>query len=390
MATIFFGASIPVYTQNGNWQDINQWYSNPQNGSGKSSSAATLLGRFPNTATDTVFLAQDVKSNAGTYTGTYPTGTWTTGTYAGALTGYNAGFDDPNCTWSGTISGYPNFYRGTFTGDLSGVSNYIFSGGTFTNTVRFNTGTTVNYNFREYSSSGSTTPNTLTLPAGFSISNAYQAQFARSMTVDFPVIWSTVTSIYKQLYLYSGSITKQFTVFTRDMSTSATNCTNYSFIGSPRAGRPAVPLDLSTVFTNSATFTMGTPTLPAYFQFYDIQFTHPTVIYTGVGYINGTLWNQSSSFNTNWYGAGRQSSTFTNITLLTPQGFTMGTIYVNITATYIVTATIAVLPSLQGTKHIVDPNALLYGYNFGPPTDSGSFRPTENLAVTANIGAILE
>ena len=390
MATIFFGASSPVYTANGNWQDINQWYSNLQNGSGKSITAATLLGRFPNAATDTVFLAQDVKSNVGTYTGTYPSGTWTTGTYAGSILGYAAKIDDPNATWSGAIRGYPNFCRGTFTGDLSGIGTYYLNGGTFTNTVIFNTGT-ANYNFNEYSSIGSTTtPNALTLPTGFSISNTQQIQISRSITYDFPITWATGTSVYYQLYIYSGEITKRFPIFTRDMSTAATGCLNYAIRGSPLVGQPVVPLDLSTVFTNTATFTIGTPTRPAYFNFYDVQFSRPTVVYTGVGYISGTLWNQGGTFNTNWYGAGLQSLTFTNITLLTPQGFSPAAIYVNITGTYIVTATVAVLPSLQGTKHIVDANTLLYGYNFGPPTTSGSFRPTENLAVTANIGAILE
>jgi hypothetical protein len=74
MATIYFGAEVPIVSHTGNWQSLNQWYSDP-GASGGYGYPATYLNRFP-LITDTIYFFQQVTSNVGVYnTGT---STWTT------------------------------------------------------------------------------------------------------------------------------------------------------------------------------------------------------------------------------------------------------------------------------------------------------------------------
>lgn len=381
MGIVYFGAQYAGTPPNGNWQDINQWYSSQGEAGEGYFYPATPLGRFPNPATDSVFMTQYVTSLAGTYNTT--TNAWTTGTYAGPIV-YGR-FDDPNCTWSGTLTNLAQFYRGTFTGNLSGLTSLGIYGGTFTNTVIFPT-TGTGWSFGEYDSVGGVTPNTFTLPTGFSITDANYIEVYRSMTINFPITWTTSTG-QRKLAVYSGQLTKQFPVFTRDMSTAATGCRDYFLIGSARSGMPNVPLNLSTLFTNSATFTIGTPTEAAAFTFYDIQATRPTVVYTGLR----EDWSRAGNFDSNYFGQGYLSYVYSQFQLLTPQGYTIGVVGASpfMTATYVVTATVAISLSTQGTKTIVDLNTLPYGYSFGP-VYLGGFSPTINLAVTANVGAMLE
>jgi len=380
MATVYFGSPNPPagYSANNRWSDINQWFAD-QGSSGEGYYyPAVPLGRFPDPATDLVFLYQDVGFELGTWIGgTYPTGSYSTGTYAGPVDAWYRTLYDPSATWSGIITGYPNIYRGTFTGNLRGLSSTRISGGTFTNTVSFSTSS--DWSFSEGTVSG-TTPYTLTLPTGFSITTNNSVQVVRSMTVDFPITCS-------QLSVYRGNLTNQHPVFTRDMSTTATGIRSYSIIGSPRLNSdPKVPTDLSTIFVNTATLTFGTPTQPAGFEFYDVQITRPTIIYTGGNTYSGR-------FASNFYGQASIIIVYTQLTLLTSQGFTRGNVFPQGDArfTYVTSGTVAILSTLtaQGTtKYTLDPALLPQPFGFGKYVSE--FQATINLALTKNIQAVME
>jgi hypothetical protein len=155
VATIYFGAQVPVGTpNNGNWNDVSQWYSNPGSNQGKDNYPGTLLGRLP-LLTDVIYITQWVTSGVAarvlTLTGVN-NGVWT-GVIAGdssPILNKVAGLNDPTATWAGTNTVYEmnirsgtvnfnitNTYEitgGTFNGNLISFHQYI-SGGTFNGAV---------------------------------------------------------------------------------------------------------------------------------------------------------------------------------------------------------------------------------------------------------------
>jgi hypothetical protein len=139
MADIYFGASAPVVAENGNWNDVNQWYSNPGNNDSKAYQPGTLLGRLP-LLTDTCYLVQIVTSGVAArvfaITGVN-NGVWTGNlrVYVNEGGGGGTGLNDPAATWSGAA--VPDIYLNV----ISGVVNFNFSvpyqvsGGTINGTV---------------------------------------------------------------------------------------------------------------------------------------------------------------------------------------------------------------------------------------------------------------
>jgi hypothetical protein len=372
MATVYFGSYYPPdgYSNNGNWNDVNQWFSDQGEQGEDYLYPATPLGRSPNPATDTVELMQNVTSGSGTYSGP-------------VFGSYYWAFDAANLTLSGAIvyninnGGYATFHRGTFSGNLTAVRAFRIGGGTFTNLSSFSSTQPSDWRLYETDSTGGTTPNTLTLPAGFSI-NASGFSIERSMTIDFPITFGGVNG--GSISVGPGYLTKQYPVFTRDMSTAVTSCTNYTVQGWTSAA-PTVPTTLSTVFTNTATFTIGTPTKPGYITCYDVQITRPTILYTAkVGDYDQSVfsyWNNKPS------GTINTPIVLDKLTILTVQGLNTGRIYVSGPYTYIVTATVAVLPNQQ-----IDPNGIPASYDFG--LRGSTFNPTINLTLTQNLQATSE
>jgi hypothetical protein len=404
MATVSFGnVLIPYpegYTNNGNWADVTQWYANA-GGSGEGYYFPSVpLYRFPDPAVDIVQLNQSILRGGGTWVGgTYPTGSYSTGTYAGQILTYGThAFDDPNCTWSGKILYYPVFKRGTFTGDLSEIDGRYgggFFGGTFTNTVIFSTSSDRGFRFGESTSIGGPAVNTLTLPSGFNIKNPSTVVISRSMTIDFPIVWSTLTrNRDRVLSVQTGDITDQFPVFTQDMSTAVTGCISYNIFGSPRfANSQKILLDLSTVFVNTATLTIGTPSVPGAFEFYDIKITQPTTAYIGKGFVSSTTYfNQYSVISGNVYnqGIGLGDNRIDKLTLITPSGFLRSDLIVGGTYTYAVTVNIPILRSQEATKYAIDHKGLPLPYSFGQPGSVSKFEQTVLLNLPSNLSAASE
>jgi hypothetical protein len=366
MATVYFGANyLPDgYSLNGNWNDVNQWFSDRGDAGEDYFYPATPLGRSPNPATDTVEIMQNVTSGSGTYSGP-------------VIGSYYYAFDAANLTWSGAIlSDNATFSRGTFSGNLTAVRYFYIGGGTFTNLSSFSSTQTSYWRLYETDSTGGTTPNTLTFPAGFSI-NASNFSIDRSMTISFPITFGSAWG--GSISVGPGYLTKQYPVFTRDMSTAVTSCTYYTVQGWTSAA-PTVPITLSTVFTNTATFTIGTPTKPGYITCYDVQITRPTILYTA------KVGDYDQSVFSYWYKPSGTINTpivLASLTILTVQGLAPGNIDVSGPYTYIVTATVAVLPNQQ-----IDPNSLPASYQFG--RKGSTFKPTINLTLTQNLQATSE
>jgi hypothetical protein len=141
MATIWFGAQVPIITENGNWNDVNQWYSDPGNSESKSYRAGVLLGRLP-LMTDTCIFAQSVTSGVAArvfaITGVN-NGVWTGDLNVDEDQGANnnAGVNDPGATWSGTFGA--NFYLNIGSGVVNFNCNRakLISGGTINGTVSY-------------------------------------------------------------------------------------------------------------------------------------------------------------------------------------------------------------------------------------------------------------
>jgi hypothetical protein len=108
MADLFFGAYNPNYPHNGNWQDINQWYTGPGDGNYYYPVPATNASNFP-IAGDRVFFLQEVLSNVATWSGIYPSGSWST-----------------DNTFSGTTTGLKARGVGIWTGQADGENIYIY------------------------------------------------------------------------------------------------------------------------------------------------------------------------------------------------------------------------------------------------------------------------
>jgi hypothetical protein len=150
MANILFGAEVPVYDHNGNWNDQNQWYSAPGSSSKGGDTPGTLLGRLPTTS-DIVSLYQivttGVTARVFNITGS-SSGVWT-----GQIRSTNVGgVNDPSATWtSGDMTSFSNFTMrsGTVNFDIdfpSELSGGIINGnvtdcpGTFIGNVTINGG----------------------------------------------------------------------------------------------------------------------------------------------------------------------------------------------------------------------------------------------------------
>jgi hypothetical protein len=271
---VYFGANNPSSPINGNWQDITQWYSNP-GFTGESTLPSTKLNRFPNPATDDVYIYQDVKTNVATYVGTYPNGSWTTDkTYSGLIYGRNA-FRDPNAIWTGTIYN-GNCQSGTFTGNFitnQGLTLTI-AGGNFTNA---NFSQVIRLSVAESNatvSGGNNTiqvPDTLTFPTNFSLSpNLQYIILQRQMAWNYPILFSSDTG--GQLQIRRGALTNELPTISQNISTSVTNCLQIDFTFNTRATTNGANIwitnllvDLDTILTNPAPLIFGSPTKPISF-----------------------------------------------------------------------------------------------------------------------------
>ena len=138
MPDVYFGADYPLpgYSNNNNWDDINQWWSS-EGGSGEGGVYyGVLLGRFPNAATDTIRFRQAVLYNFPvTWTGTTidirlgssiipATGTWS----GSHLTGSSAAIWGTSSTpvISGPIRGAGTYNGGLITGNFDTNQNSVF------------------------------------------------------------------------------------------------------------------------------------------------------------------------------------------------------------------------------------------------------------------------
>lgn len=138
MATVYFGARfLPTTPHNGNWGDVQQWYSNE----GDVGVPATPLGRIPSNS-DAVILHQNVLSNVGNWVGEYPAGSYVAGSFAGNVTGYTVANPklqiNTNATFSGTVFNadlragtYTGIVQGCFLGDIT-VSGTVTAAVTIT------------------------------------------------------------------------------------------------------------------------------------------------------------------------------------------------------------------------------------------------------------------
>ena len=126
MAIIYFGAIIPTVPHTGDWKSLNQWYSQPGYSNKGGSSPGVQLGRFPDYATDTIYIYQNILSNVSTYF--IGSDTWSTDhTYPGLVFSYDGFvFNDPLAIYSGSIES----------------SNSTFTSGTILNPIRLSN---VNY-----------------------------------------------------------------------------------------------------------------------------------------------------------------------------------------------------------------------------------------------------
>lgn len=140
MADIYFGAAVPVVAHNGNWNDVNQWYSSPGNQDYKSGDTpGTPLARLP-LMTDVCILVQYVTTGVVarvlTLTGS-SSGIWTGNLNVAAQFGAwnQAGVDDPGATWSGTGITPAYFNVGSGIVNLNFTNSAAISGGTLNGTV---------------------------------------------------------------------------------------------------------------------------------------------------------------------------------------------------------------------------------------------------------------
>jgi hypothetical protein len=119
MANFYFGAAVKTSPYNGNWQDLTQWYSDPGIPDNYSPTNGVPATTFP-TSSDTVYFYQNVTGNVATYSGTYPSGSWSTdNTFSGdTINLHTVGVG----IWSGRLKG-GYFGTGTPWGELNIVGN---------------------------------------------------------------------------------------------------------------------------------------------------------------------------------------------------------------------------------------------------------------------------
>jgi hypothetical protein len=380
MATVYFGAqqSASGSSPNGNWRDITQWYSNPGN-SGEGGYNGTLLNRFPNPATDTVISSQNILSNVGTYVGTYPNGSWAAGTtYSGKVVGNYCSFLDANAIWTGTIgdSTYyqPNIiYAGTFNCNLAGLV-WLY-GGNFENSNFTNV---TGLEILEYNNSYPPTPFPMTLPTTYNLPNLNSFWLDRPMTWSIPLV---LQGTNPRITIRAGSYSRQFPTITVDISTAATNCTqfdfrlgNYDGVNYQNIGLT----DLNTILTNPAPLIFGSPTKPARFSF---QFVAPNREITV--YVSNTTSNSEISNGTGTFSA----AVYDKLNIIEANGSTGANINIYSPVTWKPTISLPIAPTTLDPKYKVA--TLPQRYTFGIAGGS-KYEPIINLNLTKNVAAVLE
>jgi hypothetical protein len=225
MGIVYFGANVPQFEHNGNWQDINQWYSDGGYASSKSGEPSVLLGRFPNPATDRVWCLQYITSNVGVYnTGT---STWTTdGIWPGEMIGLYA--DKVGIFTGAVATGNYSEIRGNSSNTLPELRGAIGAGGL---TVR---GGLVSANIFPGAY--------VTFLNGAKITSTFANTAGRITISGGPSIYNTIRT--EQLFLESGANVangiakcswfrtqgRDISVYS-DISTSNTGCLKYDIGG---------------------------------------------------------------------------------------------------------------------------------------------------------------
>jgi hypothetical protein len=387
MAIVYFGAFESVAPQNGNWQDINQWYSDPGEG-GKSPNTGTLLNRFPNATSDVVSIIQNVLTNVGTYVGTYPTGNWVTGTYAGNIgpcfNTYFPALADPNAIWTGGIStggggNTLNIQSGTFTSSMTGMYQVILNGGTFTSS--FSTRNCSQITFTEpyfmYFNTGAVVGSSTTIPPLIWSSTA---SLACSELGIFRGITFSNNFTSQRLSVGTGYWTEQTPIITTDISTAVTGLREIEF-GYVHA---------TNNFTHPAPWIFGSSTVSIILFFLETvqPGSRPISLYMNN---NAYVWF-------NFYKEGRvatsslSSITYTNLNILPVNGVRGqidqigpgGLIYAP-------TVNIPVLTTSTGTKKTLNSDLWPNSWGFGAGGFlNGTFSPTVNLIVQKTLGANTE
>jgi len=380
---VYFGAGYARGAINGNWRDITQWYSSPGY-TGEGSYPGEFLNRFPNPNTDDVYLYQNVRStsNVGTYVGTYPNGSWQSGTtYAGTVYGRNVGISDPNAVWTGTMYDAA-CYAGTFAGNfVNGVQQAIvLYGGTFTN-ANFSQVTRL----RVYENNPNqtyrviTTPNSITFPATLNMPNLLDLTIGRQMNWNFPI---TFAGTGGSLSIYRGACTNELPTISQDISTTLTNCTNFNIYFENLANDTGTDVyessqlgDLNTIFTNSAPIIIGSPSKPASFT---LQFVAPNRELTF--YVkNGT----SNSLVT----CAALTPTYDKLNIIEATGSLGATVNVYSAVTWKPTINLSLNNTNDFSKYKLNTIPRKYGFttNFG--ANSAKFQPVLILALPTNLNA---
>ena len=232
MANFYFGALVPLSPHNGDWQNLTQWYSDPGIPDFYYPTNGTQATTFP-TSSDLVYFNQPVKSNVSTYSGTYPSGSWSTdntfsgntwnlytqgvGIWTGQSTiGYITGSNQVGMTINGNGTNSLPVINGTFISTGSG--DLRFYGGTLISPI-------INsipvYFYSGIIKSIFTGATSVYIDGNTSIYNPIKAttlQFSSSCTSN---IANGIIQC-SQLIQFSPNVT-----ILSDISTANTTCTNY-------------------------------------------------------------------------------------------------------------------------------------------------------------------
>ena len=379
---VYFGFGFAPYghTMNGDWSDINQWYSDPGD-NGEVPRFATRLGRFPNPSTDIVDAGYaytlGIVRNGGTYNAN--TGIWTYGIYEGPITGGR--FYDPNCHWTGAKDGYTYFYDGTFSGnvgDNNGLTHVV--GGTVTANIRFTGGAL--YFEEENRSNGSMY--SLTLPANLSISvgrNAgaqtpYFITIKRGMTWNYPITFNTTTGNAPYLLLGKGSVSNQMPVFVNDISPASLNAYNISISAYNNSSNTNV-VNLSTICTNSTPIVFGNTSNAGSFTFTWINIDRNFTVYLG---------DKTTQMDC---AGSLQTFVLDNLVINVIDGY-VGLPKINVGGPCVWRKTfyVPLTRTTSGSKYQLLANNTPYGYGFG--YNGSIFEPTTIPILPQTIGAISE
>lgn len=436
MALLYFGAYRPAIAQNGNWTDINQWYTTLGYYDKSGGAVGTLAGRLP-TEADTVYCIQYITSN-------FPT-TWAgnfdqcklgsptvnaTGTYSGIIKNLGVYGTTSAPTFSGTVTGaecfggyftgtlsglggytitlrnntlvatnitniyYLSMTGGTVNGSLSGTGTFLISGGIVNGTLGttgaiFISGGTVNSTNNSISCNQfSYTSGTLTNITGITSASLITLTGFTSSANLVAVSTMTITNCNLSGNISFSNITtgyliiKQNSTIAADISTSATNCARFKIF--------------SGTFTNSAPWVFGrtnyaalvnigcevtqtiTSTYPYYVYSYSLESlttSKDITVYTAAA--AGTC---SLNYPTN-YG-GQPGSTFSPslygtftglITFLPTTGQSIGQVQIA-GGSYYPTKTISA--TLNGSVYNIAYSDLPYDWGFVSPYRFGVFSPT--------------